>query len=325
MTEATKRIAITGAAGQICYSLLFAAARGEIYGTHQPIVLQLLDLPQALDAVRGVALELEDGAFPLLADMVITDDPKKAFRDADAAILVGSRPRSKGMERRDLLAANADIFKTQGRALNEAARRDAHVLVVGNPANTNAAILARHAPDFPARNITSMIRLDHNRAAAQLAKKAGVAVGDVENVVVWGNHSPTMFADWRFATANGKRLAERINDEVWYRETMIPLVARRGTQVLEARGASSAASAAKAAVDHMHDWLCGSDGRWVSMGLPSDGSYGIPEDVVCGVPAVCSGGDYRRISDLPIDAFARGMLDRTTRELSDELAAAMSN
>ena len=322
MSRAAKRIAVTGAAGQICYSLLFRLASGALFGTEQPIVLQLLDLPQAQAALRGVVMELEDCAFPLLADVVVTDDPATAFRDADAAFLVGSRPRSKGMERRDLLAVNAEIFKVQGRALNEAARREAHVIVVGNPANTNAAILAANAPDFPAENITSMIRLDHNRAVSQLAAKAGVDVGDVEGVAVWGNHSPTMFADWRFAKTNGRSLPDLIGDQEWYRNTLIPTVAQRGTAIIEARGASSAASAANAAIDHMKDWIFGTDGRWVSMGIRSDGSYGIPEGIICGVPVTCVDGEYRRVTGLPIDDFARRMIDRTTAELSDELAAA---
>ena len=322
MTSPTpKRIAITGAAGQICYSLLFRVAHGEVFGPNQPVILQLLDLPQVLPSVRGVVMELEDCALPLLAGVVVTSDPVTAFRDIDAAMLVGSRPRSKGMERSDLLAANAEIFKTQGRALNEAAKRDARVVVVGNPANTNAAILARNAPNFPKDNITSMIRLDHNRAVSMIAAKASLAVQDVERMVVWGNHSPTMFADWRFATAGGKSIAKLIGDEAWYRETLIPTVAQRGTTVLNARGASSAASAANAAIDHMRDWLHGSNGRWVSMGIASNGSYGVPEGLICGVPVTCTASGYRRVEGLPIDDFAHGMIDRTVAELKEELAA----
>lgn len=315
-----KRVAITGAAGQICYSLLFRVARGEIFGPDQPVILQLLDLPQALPAVRGVVMELEDCAFPLLSDIIVTDDPRVAFRDIDAAILVGSRPRSKGMERRDLLAANAEIFRTQGRALNETAKREALVVVVGNPANTNAGILARYAPDFPGENITSMLRLDHNRAASLLAAKSGIAVRKIERMVVWGNHSPTMFADWRFATADGKNIADLISDEIWYRDTFIPAVAQRGTAVLNARGASSAASAASAAIDHLRDWVQGSDGRWISMGISSDGSYGIPEGLICGVPVTCRSGTFHRVEGLSIDDFARSMIDRTVAELKEELA-----
>jgi malate dehydrogenase len=322
MNKTIKNIAVSGAAGQICYALLFRIARGDVFGPDQPVRLQLLDVPQAMGTVDGVVLELEDCAFPLLQGLAVTDNPTAAFQDADAVFLVGSRPRSKGMERRDLLAANAQIFKSQGKALNQTARRDARVLVVGNPANTNAAILAQNAPDFPTSNITSMIRLDHNRAATQLAKKAGVELAAIDRVAIWGNHSPTMFADWRFAVANGQSLPDMIGDEVWYRETLIPLVARRGTQVLETRGASSAASAANAAIDHMHDWICGSGGRWVSMGVPSDGTYGIPDGIICGVPTVCENGDYRRVTDLPIDAFARQLMDRTITELREELEAA---
>jgi malate dehydrogenase len=320
-TPLPKRIAITGAAGQICYSLLFRVAHGEVFGPDQPVILQLLDLPQMLPNLRGVLMELEDCAFPQLTDVVMTDDPATAFRDIDAAMLVGSRPRSKGMERRDLLAANAEIFKIQGRALNEAAKRDARVVVVGNPANTNAAMLARNAPDFPKDNITSMIRLDHNRAVSQIAAKAGIPVHDIERMVVWGNHSPTMFADWRFATAGGKQISELIDDESWYRETLIPTVAQRGTAVLNARGASSAASAANAAIDHLRDWLHGTNGRWVSMGIATNGDYGIPENLICGLPVTCAAGAYHRVAGLPIDDFARSMIDRTVAELKEELAA----
>ncbi|MGA7805082.1 malate dehydrogenase [Bradyrhizobium sp.] len=321
MSLPAKRITVTGTAGQICYSLLFRLANGDLFGREQSIILQLLDLPQAQAAVRGVVMELEDCAFPLLADVHITDDPALAFKDADAAFLVGSRPRSKGMERRDLLAANAEIFRTQGRALDQAASRAAHVLVVGNPANANAAILAANAPSFPVENITSMIRLDHNRAVSQLASKAGVPVSEIARVIVWGNHSPTMFADWRFATANGRGLPDLIGDEAWYRETLIPRVAQRGSAIIESRGASSAASAANAAIDHMRDWIAGTNGRWVSMGVASDGSYDIPERIICGVPVTCADGKYQRIDRLPIDDFARKMIDRTCAELVDEQSA----
>ena len=322
MPHPAKRVAVTGAAGQICYSLLFRLAKGDLFGPDQPILLQLLDLPQALAAVRGVVMELEDCAFPLLQGVVVTDDPATAFRDVEAAFLVGSRPRSKGMERRDLLAMNAEIFRVQGRALNEAARRDAHILVVGDPANTNAAILTANAPDFPAENISAMIRLDHNRTLSQLATKAGVALADIEHVIVWGNHSPTMFADWRFATVNGRSLRDLIGDESWYRDTLIPTVAQRGTAIIEARGASSAASAANAAIDQMRDWIAGTNGRWVSMSVPSDGSYGIPEGIMCGVPVTCANGRYQRVTGLAIDDFARKMIDRTCSELADELSSA---
>ena len=321
MSKEAKRVAVTGAAGQICYSLLFRLARGDLYGPDQPIILQLLDLPQMQQKVRGTVMELEDCAFPLLAGVEMTDDPAVAFRDIDAAMLVGSRPRSAGMERRDLLVANAEIFKVQGKALNDAAKREAKVIVVGNPANTNAAILAKHAPDFPPANITAMVRLDHNRALSQLAAKAGVPVGTIEKMIIWGNHSPTMFADWRFAETGGKSVAALIGDEAWYRGTLIPTVAKRGTAILEARGASSAASAASAAIDHLHDWINGTNGRWVSMGIPSDGSYGVPEGVISGAPVTCAGGSYTRVTGLPIDDYARKMIDITVAELKEEIAA----
>ena len=318
MTKPAKIVAVSGAAGAIAYALLFRIARGDVYGAGQPVRLRLLDLPQALGAAQGVVMELDDCAFPLLAGVDVTADPMAAFRDIDAALLVGSRPRSKGMERRDLLSANAEIFKVQGRALNEAARREAKVLVVGNPANTNAMIATRFAPDLPPDAITSMIRLDHNRAKSQLAAKAGVGVDAVEKLVVWGNHSPTMFADWRYATAAGRPLPDVIGDETWYRDTLIPTVARRGTAIIEARGASSAASAANAAIDHMHDWINGSDGRWVSMGLSSQGDYGIPERLVCGVAATCEAGRIKRVEGLEVDGYARTMLDKTVGELVEE-------
>ncbi|WP_029003974.1 malate dehydrogenase [Azorhizobium doebereinerae] len=318
MTKPAVRVAVTGAAGQICYSLLFRIANGDVYGKDQPVILQLLDLPQAQNAVKGVVMELEDCAFPLLAGVVITDDPKVAFKDVDAAFLVGARPRSKGMERRDLLTANAEIFKVQGAALNAVAKRDVKVLVVGNPANTNAYITAKSAPDLPAGNITAMLRLDHNRALSQFAAKVGINSADIEKLAVWGNHSPTMFADYRFATVKGEALPKLVNDETWYRETLIPTVGKRGAAIIEARGLSSAASAANAAVDHMHDWIHGTNGRWVSMGIASDGSYGVPAGIVFGVPAVCAGGSYTVVKDLPIDAYAQSMLDITLKELLEE-------
>ncbi len=321
MSKEAKRVAVTGAAGQICYSLLFRLANGDLYGPDQPIILQLLDLPAMQAKVRGTVLELEDCAFPLLAGVEVTDDPAVAFRDIDAAMLVGSRPRSPGMERRDLLIANAEIFKVQGAALDKAAKRDAKVIVVGNPANTNAAILAKHAPGFPAENITAMVRLDHNRALSQLAAKAGVPVGTIEKMIIWGNHSPTMFADWRFAESGGKSIPALIGDEAWYRDTLIPTVAKRGTAVLEARGASSAASAASAAIDHLHDWIHGTDGKWVSMGIASDGSYGVPEGLISGAPVTCANGTYTRVTGLPIDEYARSKIDHTVAELKEEIAA----
>ena len=320
MTKPAVRVAVTGAAGQICYSLLFRIANGDVYGKDQPVILQLLDLPQAQNAVKGVVMELEDCAFPLLAGVVITDDPKVAFKDVDAAFLVGARPRSKGMERADLLLANAEIFKVQGAALNEVAKRDVKVLVVGNPANTNAYITAKSAPDLPAGNITAMLRLDHNRALSQFAAKVGINSADIEKLVVWGNHSPTMFADYRFATVKGEPLPKLVNDEDWYRGTLIPTVGKRGAAIIEARGLSSAASAANAAVDHMHDWIHGTNGRWVSMGIASDGSYGIPEGIVFGLPAVCANGSYEVVKGLEINDYARSMLDITLKELLDERA-----
>jgi malate dehydrogenase len=321
MTLAPKRVAVTGAAGQICYSLLFRIANGDLFGKDQPVILQLLDLPQAQKAVAGVMMELDDCAFPLLAGMIASDDPKVAFKDIDAGLLVGSRPRSKDMERRDLLTANGEIFKVQGRALNESAKRDAKVLVVGNPANTNAYILQKSAPDFPAENISAMIRLDHNRALTQLAAKAGVKVDEIEKLVVWGNHSPTMFPDWSHATAKGQPLAKLIDDDGWYKDTLIPKVAQRGTAIIEARGSSSAASAANAAIDQMHDLLFGTKGRWASMAVTSDGSYGIPEGLMCGVPVICEKGGFSRVTGLKIDGFAQTMLDRTVKELTEEAEA----
>lgn len=313
-----KKIAVTGAAGQICYSLLFRLAAGDLYGPSQPIELRLLDLPQAQEAVRGVVMELEDCAFPLLANIVMTDDPREAFDGIDAAFLVGSRPRSKGMERRDLLAANAEIFKVQGKAIDAVANREARVLVVGNPANTNASILIANAPGFDRRHVSSMIRLDHNRALTQLAAKAGCDVDDIQNLVVWGNHSPTMFADWTYATLDGKPLAAEIRDDRWYRETLIPEVARRGTTIIETRGASSAASAANAAIDQMRDWLHGTKGRWTSMAIASDGQYGIPEGLVCGMPVICQDGDFTVVEGLELGGFQNGMLQKTVNELIAE-------
>ncbi|MQT13176.1 malate dehydrogenase [Segnochrobactrum spirostomi] len=324
MAKAPVRVAVTGAAGQIAYSLLFRIANGDLLGKDQPVILQLLDLPQAINAVGGVVMELDDCAFPLLADVVITDDPKVAFRDAGIAILVGSRPRSKGMERADLLAANAEIFKVQGRALNDAASRDVKVLVVGNPANTNAYIALASAPDLGPENITSMMRLDHNRAASMAAKKAGVAVEAIEKLAVWGNHSPTMFPDLAPASAGGRPLLELIPDEAWRRDVYIPTVGKRGAAIIEARGLSSAASAANAAIDHVRDWVLGSNGRWVSMGIASDGSYGIPEGLVCGVPVICENGKFERVTGIELDAFAKEKIGISLAELESERDAVRS-
>ncbi len=316
------RVAVTGAAGQIGYSLLFRIASGEMLGKDQPVILQLLELPmeKAQEALRGVMMELEDCAFPLLAGMVGTDNAEVAFKDADVALLVGARPRGPGMERKDLLLENAKIFTAQGAALNKVASRNVKVLVVGNPANTNAYIAMKSAPDLPAKNFTAMLRLDHNRALSQLAGKAGVAVGDIEKMLVWGNHSPTMYPDYRFALVAGKSLKDGINDESWNRETFIPKVGKRGAAIIEARGLSSAASAANAAIDHIRDWVLGTDGKWVTMGIPSDGSYGIPKDVMYGFPVTCKDGEYTMIKDLPVDDYSREMMNKTLAELEEERA-----
>ena len=316
------RVAVTGAAGQIGYSLLFRIASGEMLGKDQPVILQLLELPmeKAQAALKGVIMELEDCAFPLLAGVIGTDDAEVAFKDADVALLVGARPRGPGMERKDLLLENAKIFTAQGAALNKVASRNVKVLVVGNPANTNAYIAMKSAPDLPAKNFTAMLRLDHNRALSQLAKKAGVPVADIKKLVVWGNHSPTMYPDYRFAEVGGKSLKDIINDGEWNANTFIPTVAKRGAAIIEARGLSSAASAANAAIDHMRDWALGSNGEWVTMGVPSDGSYGIPEGVIYGFPVTTANGEYSLVKDLPIDDFSRAAMDKTLAELEEERA-----
>jgi malate dehydrogenase len=312
------RVAVTGAAGQIGYSLLFRIASGELLGHDQPIVLQLLEITQAQQALKGVVMELEDCAFPLLQDIVTTDDPKVAFKDADVALLVGARPRTKGMERKDLLEANGAIFTVQGKALNEIAKRNVKVLVVGNPANTNAYIAMNSAPNLPHECFTAMLRLDHNRALFQLAAKTGKPVDAIEKLVVWGNHSPTMYPDYRFATINGQSLKAMINDEKWNREVFIPSVGKRGATVIEARGLSSAASAANAAIAHMHDWVLGTHGKWVTMGIPSDGSYGIPEGIIYGYPVTCANGKYQIVKGLEIDPFSREKMNATLKELQEE-------
>jgi malate dehydrogenase len=325
--QAPVRVAVTGAAGQIGYSLLFRIANGDMLGRDQPVVLQLLELPieKAQNALKGVMMELEDCAFPLLAGMSGTGDPNVAFKDADVALLVGARPRGPGMERKDLLLENAKIFTEQGRALDKAAARDVKVLVVGNPANTNAYIAMKSAPSLPKTSFTAMLRLDHNRALSQAAAKAKVAVGDVEKMIVWGNHSPTMYADYRFASANGRTLKDLIGDEQWYRNDFLPKVAKRGAAIIEARGLSSAASAANAAIDHVRDWLGGSDGKWVTMGVPSDGSYDIPQDVMYGFPVTTQkGGSYTIVQGLPIDEFSRGKMNATLAELEEERAGVAS-
>ena len=314
------RVAVTGAAGQIGYALLFRIASGEMLGKDQPVVLQLLEIPdeKAQKALKGVMMELDDCAFPLLAGMSAHGDPNTAFKDADYALLVGARPRGPGMERKDLLSANAQIFTAQGKALNAAASRNVKVLVVGNPANTNAWIAMKSAPDLPRRNFTAMLRLDHNRAASQLAAKSGKPVATIEKVAVWGNHSPTMYADYRFATADGQPVKDLIGDQAWNRDVFLPTVGKRGAAIIEARGLSSAASAANAAIDHVRDWVLGSNGRWVTMGIPSDGQYGIPKDTMFGYPVTTSGGDYKVIDGLPIDAFSQQRIDATLKELQEE-------
>ncbi|XOT97208.1 malate dehydrogenase [Alcaligenes pakistanensis] len=320
MSKPAMRVAVTGAAGQIGYALLFRIASGEMLGKDQPVILQLLELAdeKAQKALKGVMMELDDCAFPLLQGMSAHSDPETAFKDVDIALLVGARPRGPGMERKDLLAFNAQIFTAQGRALNKVASRDVKVLVVGNPANTNAYIAMKSAPDLPAKNFTAMLRLDHNRALSQLATKSGKAVADIENLIVWGNHSPTMYPDTRFATVSGEKIDAIINDQTWNRETFIPTVGKRGAAIIEARGLSSAASAANAAIDHVRDWVLGSNGKWVTMGVPSDGSYGIPEGIIYGVPVTTENGEYKRVEGLEIDAFSRERMDHTLNELLEE-------
>lgn len=317
------RVAVTGAAGQISYSLLFRIASGEMLGKDQPVILQLLEIDneKALSALRGVMMELDDCAFPLLHSMVGTCDPLVAFKDVDYALFVGARPRGPGMERAELLQENAKIFTIQGQALDAVASRNVRVLVVGNPANTNAYIAMKSAKNLPAKNFTAMLRLDHNRAASQLASKTGLPVSSIRQLAVWGNHSPTMYADYRFATLNGQAAKTLINDEAWNRDVFLPTVGKRGAAIIEARGLSSAASAANAAIDHMRDWVLGTQGEWVTMGIPSDGSYGIPEGVMYGFPVTCANGEYSIVQDLEIDAFSRERMNLTLQELEEERAA----
>ncbi|HSV57579.1 MAG TPA: malate dehydrogenase [Variovorax sp.] len=320
MSKKPVRVAVTGAAGQIGYALLFRIASGEMLGKDQPVILQLLEIPdeKAQKALKGVIMELEDCAFPLLAGVIPTGDPEVAFKDADYALLVGARPRGPGMERADLLAANAQIFTAQGKALDKVASRNVKVLVVGNPANTNAYIAMKSAPSLPRKNFTAMLRLDHNRAASQIAAKTGTAVGDIEKLTVWGNHSPTMYADYRFATVGGKSVKDLINDQVWNADTFLPTVGKRGAAIIEARGLSSAASAANAAIDHMRDWALGSNGKWVTMGIPSDGQYGIPKDVIFGFPVTTENGEYKLVEGLAIDEFSQERINKTLAELQGE-------
>ena len=313
------RVAVTGAAGQIGYSLLFRIASGQMLGEDQPVVLQLLEITPALDALKGVAMELEDCAFPLLTDIVQSDDPNVAFGDVDFALLVGSRPRSKGMERKDLLEANGAIFTVQGKALSDNAASGVKVLVVGNPANTNALIAMNNAPDIANGRFTAMTRLDHNRAIAQLAAKADAATTDVTNMTIWGNHSATQYPDAFHAQVGGKNAAALVDDQAWIEGTFIPTVQQRGAAIIEARGLSSAASAANAAISHVRDWAIGTpEGDWVSMAIPSDGSYDVPEGIISSFPVTCSGGEYSVVQGLEIDEFSRARIDASVAELVEE-------
>ncbi len=312
------RVAVTGAAGQIAYSLIFRVAHGDMLGPDQPVILQLLEIPPAMDALKGVVMELNDCAFPLLEDIIISDDPNVAFKDADYAYLVGARPRGPGMERSDLLTANAQIFSVQGKALNDNASKDVRVLVVGNPANTNALITLKNAPDLNPRNITAMMRLDHNRAMSQIAEKTASHSTKVEKVVVWGNHSATQYPDISYATVDGTPVKDKV-DQQWNTDTFIPTVQQRGAAIIKARGASSAASAASAAVDHMRSWALGSNGQWVSMGIYSQGnSYGIDEDIMYSFPITCENGEWTIVDGLEVSDFSREMMQNTEKELVDE-------
>ena len=322
MAKAPMRVAVTGAAGQIGYALLFRIAAGEMLGKDQPVILQLLEIPdeKAQKALKGVMMEIEDCAFPLLAGMEAHSDPMTAFKDVDVALLVGARPRGPGMERADLLSANAQIFTAQGRALNAVASRNVKVLVVGNPANTNAYIAMKSAPDLPRENFTAMLRLDHNRALSQIAAKTGKPVSSIEKLFVWGNHSPTMYADYRYATIDGKSVKDMINDPVWNNDVFLPTVGKRGAAIIEARGLSSAASAANAAIDHVRDWVLGTNGKIVTMGIPSNGEYGIPKDVMFGFPVTTENGKYKIVEGLEIDEYSQGKIKITLDELEAERA-----
>ena len=313
------RVAVTGAAGQIGYSLLFRIASGQMLGDDQPVILQLLDITPAMDALKGVAMELEDCAFPLLSDIVRTDDPNEAFGDISYALLVGARPRSKGMERKDLLEANGGIFKPQGKALSDNAASDVKILVVGNPANTNALIAMNNAPNIPNERFTAMTRLDHNRAIAQVAAKTGTTVSDITKMTIWGNHSATQYPDLFHAEVKGQNAAALVNDQAWLENDFIPTVQQRGAAIIEARGLSSAASAANAAIDHMRTWALGSaSGDWVSMAIPSDGSYGVAEGIISSFPVTCANGTYEIVQGLDIDDFSRGRIDASVAELVEE-------
>ena len=313
------RVAVTGAAGQIGYSLLFRIASGQLLGDDQPVILHLLDITPALGALKGVAMELDDCAFPLLEGIVQTDDPNEAFGDVSFALLVGARPRSKGMERKDLLEANGAIFTVQGKALSDNAASDVRILVVGNPANTNALIAMNNAPGIPNGRFTAMTRLDHNRAIAQLAAKTGTTVPDITKMTIWGNHSATQYPDIFHAEVKGQNAAALVGDQAWLEGDFIPTVQQRGAAIIEARGLSSAASAANAAIDHMHTWAQGSpEGDWVSMAIPSDGSYGVPEGLISSFPVTCSGGEYSIVQGLDLDDFSRGRIDASVAELAEE-------
>jgi malate dehydrogenase len=314
-----KTVTVTGAAGQIGYALLFRIASGQLLGPGEQVKLNLLEIPQAVKAAEGTAMELDDCAFPVLAGIDIFDDPNAAFDGTNIGLLVGARPRGPGMERSDLLEANGGIFKPQGEAINAHAADDIRVLVVGNPANTNCLIAMSNAPDVPRERFTAMTRLDHNRAIAQLARKAGVSVGDITNMTVWGNHSTTQYPDIFHARIKGESAAQVVNDQAWVENDFIPTVAKRGAAIIEARGASSAASAANAAIDHVHDWFLGTpDGDWVSMSVASDGSYDVEEGLISSFPCRCSGGDWEIVQGLEIDAFSRGRIDASVAELADE-------
>ncbi len=319
MTRTPVNVTVTGAAGQIGYALLFRIASGHLLGPDVPVRLRLLEIPQAVKAAEGTAMELDDCAFPLLSGIDITDDAKTAFDGVNVALLVGARPRTKGMERGDLLEANGGIFKPQGEAINAGAADDVRVLVVGNPANTNALIAQRHAPDVPAERFTAMTRLDHNRALSQLAKKLGVSVTDIKKLTIWGNHSATQYPDLFHAEVKGQNAAQAVNDQAWLENEFIPTVAKRGAAIIEARGASSAASAANAAIDHVHDWVNGTaEGDWVSMAVPSDGSYGVPEGLISSFPVTVTDGKYSIVQGLEIDEFSRARIDASVAELVEE-------
>jgi malate dehydrogenase len=312
------RVTVTGAAGQIGYSIVFRIASGQLLGPDQPVDLRLLEVPQAMGALEGVAMEIVDCAFPLLAGLDLHDDPEEGFEGCNIALLVGSRPRTKGMERAELLSANGKIFTTQGKALNSNAASDVKVLVVGNPANTNCLIAMNNAPDIPRERFTSMMRLDHNRAIGQLANKLEVPVTEVTQMGVWGNHSPTMYPDLFHAKVGGRLAAGAVDDQAWIENEFLPNVGKRGAAIIEARGASSAASAASAAIDHVGDWVKSTNGEWVSMGVVSDGSYGIPEGLICGFPCTCEGGEYTIVQGIDIDSFSRGKIDASVEELVSE-------